>query len=599
MNYVKQKPFGALALLLGVLSLPAGCGFWVDDADRLERAEEAILEGDLRAAIIDLKAVAQSQPDNPEVRVFLADTALAIGDAATAEKEFEVAIELGTSLDTIRTNFAQAKLANAKPAEALEIADPKAAATDADRYETWMIRGAALAQLGRTSDAVNSFAAADELAIDPVIPLIEIAKLQSATGDLDGAEATLAEALTRSADSASATYELAVVLVKKGEPEQAEEHIEARLNDDALIPEQDRIAFQALLFDINVLQDDIDEARVVVDNLKQQNPEYGQLTGLMEGRLALASGNFEEVIDICGDLIAQYPGNLAAHMMLADAHMNLGQIGMAEAYVQTVLDAQPDNPQARDFLTALRTGQTQTAVIAASRTPSTNNTATLRDVSSTTLTEQDPAFTDAALAAETEIPSLLETVPETDQQRREDLILRYQESGRDDPRILVDLEAWLQDFPEDGLVRAILAQEMLDMGQFTAAREHYEAFLAQSPDVPAALNNLAWVYHELDDPRAVEMARRAVELLPHEPSVLDTLGWILAHNGQAEEAVSLLNEAYESSQQRPEIGHHLAYALAASGRLDAARVLVDALLNDDSLSAELRSTITALASTLN
>ena len=60
------------------------------------------------------------------------------------------------------------------------------------------------------------------------------------------------------------------------------------------------------------------------------------------------------------------------------------------------------------------------------------------------------------------------------------------------------------------------------MGDFAKARDSYEKALAVDPNFIPALNNLAYIYSEklsnLD--RAAELARKAHELYPSEPSVM-------------------------------------------------------------------------------
>jgi Tfp pilus assembly protein PilF len=73
-----------------------GCGLVMSNEDRLDRADEAIEQGDFRAAIIDVKDVLRNDPDNLRGRLLLGRASLQIGDGAAAEKELRRAVELGT-----------------------------------------------------------------------------------------------------------------------------------------------------------------------------------------------------------------------------------------------------------------------------------------------------------------------------------------------------------------------------------------------------------------------------------------------------------------------------------------------------------------------
>src|SRR5207248_11668112 len=97
--------------------------------------------------------------------------------------------------------------------------------------------------------------------------------------------------------------------------------------------------------------------------------------------------------------------------------------------------------------------------------------------------------------------------------------------------------------------------------------------LALSPNFVPALNNLAYIYSEklsnLD--RATELARKAHELVPAEPSVQDTFGWVLYRQGKYQEAAELLGQSASKSPDKGEIQFHLGMANYMMGRLDEAR----------------------------
>jgi Flp pilus assembly protein TadD len=85
------------------------------------------------------------------------------------------------------------------------------------------------------------------------------------------------------------------------------------------------------------------------------------------------------------------------------------------------------------------------------------------------------------------------------------------------------------------------------------------------------LNNLAWLYHRTGDERALAYAERAYRAAPESVNVLDTLGWILAQEGDLKRGLTLLREAKVRSSKDPGIRYHLAFALDALDRRDEAR----------------------------
>jgi tetratricopeptide (TPR) repeat protein len=98
-------------------------------------------------------------------------------------------------------------------------------------------------------------------------------------------------------------------------------------------------------------------------------------------------------------------------------------------------------------------------------------------------------------------------------------------------------EAWVAVHPAHvpaGLMRAVLLQAM---GRTQEALQAYNAVLNVEPENLVALNNAAWVSHELGEPGALSFAERAYDAGADNAAVLDTLGWILLARGQEKLAV--------------------------------------------------------------
>ena len=148
----------------------------------------------------------------------------------------------------------------------------------------------------------------------------------------------------------------------------------------------------------------------------------------------------------------------------------------------------------------------------------------------------------------------------------------YQAAGRPDlARNL--LGEWLETKPEDVDIAKALAVLDIANHQLDDARLLLEGVLQRQPTDVVALNNLAWVYGQQQDPRALETARRSFAIVP-EPHSADTLGWILLARGDAATALPLLTQAANSMKDNPGAQFHYAAALKANGKLaQAADVL--------------------------
>jgi tetratricopeptide (TPR) repeat protein len=128
-------------------------------------------------------------------------------------------------------------------------------------------------------------------------------------------------------------------------------------------------------------------------------------------------------------------------------------------------------------------------------------------------------------------------------------------------------------------MRLYLADRDVRSRNYKAAVAKYQAVLAQQPDNGAALNNLAWVLGELNDPGAIGYAERALKLDSLNVAALDTLGVLLLKQGDAGKGVEHLERATKLAPARPDIRLHYAKGLIKIGRKDAARSELVALQN--------------------
>lgn len=157
-------------------------------------------------------------------------------------------------------------------------------------------------------------------------------------------------------------------------------------------------------------------------------------------------------------------------------------------------------------------------------------------------------------------------------------------AGGDPGRADAMAQKWVSAHPKDAGVLVYLAQRDLAAKRFGEAEKRFKAALARQPDNPVVLNNLAWVSNQLKEPKALEYAERANELAPGNPAIMDTLGWILAEEGQLERGLELLGRASELAPRAYNIRLNFAKALVKAGRKDAARKELQQLAKLDSKS---------------
>jgi putative PEP-CTERM system TPR-repeat lipoprotein len=140
------------------------------------------------------------------------------------------------------------------------------------------------------------------------------------------------------------------------------------------------------------------------------------------------------------------------------------------------------------------------------------------------------------------------------------------------------LVAWIAQHPSDGRSRSALATFYGESGNRAKQIETYESAVKVGNATPDMLNNLAWVYSENHDQRALPTAEQALQQAGRKPEILDTVGWILVQQGKFADAKPYLLEAQKGNQRNPDIAYHLAFTLAKTGEVDAAKKLVGEVL---------------------
>jgi thioredoxin-like negative regulator of GroEL len=141
------------------------------------------------------------------------------------------------------------------------------------------------------------------------------------------------------------------------------------------------------------------------------------------------------------------------------------------------------------------------------------------------------------------------------------------------------LRDWVGRSPRDFATRKVVAKFYVAKGQRDLAIKEYETWLRDSGvRDPEMLNDLAWLYGEKGDDRALPLAREAYDGLRDSPEIADTYGWLLLGRGNVKEALQILESAAKAAQGNPEIQYHYAAALVrAEDRQRAQGLLKDTL----------------------
>src|SRR5690606_930619 len=113
-----------------------------------------------------------------------------------------------------------------------------------------------------------------------------------------------------------------------------------------------------------------------------------------------------------------------------------------------------------------------------------------------------------------------------------------------------------------------------DRVQATEASDSlYRRAIEADPDHALSLNNYAYSLAERNEQldEALEMAQRAVELEPENPSYLDTLGWIYFQLSDYEQAQEWIGKAIDSGSASAAVHEHMGDVLQKLGETEQAR----------------------------
>jgi Flp pilus assembly protein TadD len=119
---------------------------------------------------------------------------------------------------------------------------------------------------------------------------------------------------------------------------------------------------------------------------------------------------------------------------------------------------------------------------------------------------------------------------------------------------------------------------LLQQGDSGRAISQYEMVVKQNPNNIDALNNLGWSIQRSDPKRALSLLTHAWELSPRSANVADTLGWLKLQQKDVAGGLALLDRAHTLDPHNGQITYHLAVALDANAKRDAARGLLKSLL---------------------
>jgi predicted Zn-dependent protease len=470
-------------------------------------------------------------------------------DWPTATTELAAAIAAAPDQPVFAVELARALVKAKRVPDALTVL-AKARATWPDHPQVWLASGDVLAD-SSPADAIRAYQRAIALASDDERGYLGLEKLQLARSDAAGAERTLRQLIEHVPTSVDGHYHLAQRLLLANNDTGAIAELRVVLERD---PDQidARVDLARLLRKRGNLVEAVQQTRSAFDRAGQPLDIAEELFWVL-----CEADDRQGAIDLL-TLLDDDRSDLEALATVERFDLGLGRIPEARAVVARIVAQDPE---------AGIIARTELESASGDLAP---NGEPIAVATALTVPAASPRFVLArrlagdALVLAAKPKRALEVIDPARKAKPADLELAYIAA-------IADADAGA---PADGL--ALLAgadaDHLLAQARFAdhihdthAALATLVPFVRAHPRNATALNLAGYLladsHQSLDDAEAY--LKTARELLPGDPAILDSWGWMLLQRGRTREAIRALDHASRFAPREPEILLHLATAWAA------------------------------------
>lgn len=576
--------------------------------------------GAVNDALTMLRTAVDLAPSDPELQRLVGLALMRLGQHYLASEAFEKAIELAPGKAKLRTNLALNLLHRGKSEEAVETLEEALASAD-DIVEPAMMLGLINLRNGKYDEALNALNMV--VARDPDNPLVYnlLSSVYWGKGERETARRNLERAIQLDPDYVSAHRNLARMDLREGNVAAAKERFRSMVTMPG--------AGVGPLIDLANIEEDAGNLREAVSLLtKAQNEAPDKADAQIKLVSLLARmGDGDAAVRAARKLDNKVADDPAVLEVLGKTELAFGKVEDAANAFRRLAKIVPDDPKR----------QLHVARLQVSAEDLTGAHVTLKRA--LVSHENDFPLLEALVGLEARLELYEDALLRTEQvikrfpkkavgfrirgdvlvrmRKFDDAALLYAEAIERNPSgplfvrqymarraagiqrpSLKALEDWVAAHPEDYPTRRTLATGYLDAGERAKATALNEKLASEQPRDPVVLNNLAWLYFEDGDPRALEFAEKAYRLAPKQAQTLDTLGWILVQSGDVARGLELLRDAFVRDSREPTLRYHLAFALSRQGHAKEAKKHLKALLSAENVTAEIETKSRALLATL-
>ena len=527
----------------------------VQDAQLLALAGEVYMRsGDFTKATEFYEKADELIPNNASIHMALGLNRLAMGDREHGIEELELASSLDTNSPRAGLLLILAHLRDNAPDKALSVINEQMK-KDAQNPLFHNLKGVALLSKDDVGKARESFNQAVALQPDYFPALSNLTRLDIQDQKPEIAKNRFEAILKKDDKNIKAMSALANLALIQGKKDEATRWMELASNKN---PNELEPMLQLTAHYLRVGENE--KALLLARRLNGTYPNEPRVLEIL-GRVQLAHENLTAALDSFERLAARLPEAPAAHLQIAAIHMNLKDYTAANAALRRALFVNPDYVDAKVLLVRIAVLENK-----------------MEDAQTLSRKIQND-HADIPLGYELEgdiwvkqkKPELAVKVYEKafEITQNGSLITKIHSALNqtgDAKNANAKITQWLQENPDDAATRLYLANDYLSKKQYANATKEYEIILQKNPQHVMSLNNLAWLYQQNKNPRALEYAEKASQLAPQIPAVQDTFAWILVEKGELERALPILERAASQLTENGTVQYHYAYALAKVGK---------------------------------
>ena len=557
-----------------------------------------------REAVELLERAVQREPDDPQLQALLGTAYMQAGDSGKGIEALARAVELDPNQAALRTQLALGRLASGDAGAA---ATELQAAVDLgqDLIQADVLLVLTHLQAARFDEAQRALDALDQRLPSSPVPANLRGLVLLAQRDFAGADAAFGQALERDPQFLVAQMNRARVSLAAGRSEEAMRHYQA-----VLTVQPDHLGAMLGLAALAERRDDAAGVDEWLGKAHAAQPAALQPI-LMLAERALRAGDGARALSLLNKVPAASAGSAAVLLVKGMAQLAAGDPASATRTLQTTIDLQPASIEARFQLgrAQLAAGDLEAARASFASAVELDGDKRLLVLRAAQIevelrAQQPQRALPLARAAQQDFPDAVELIDleaaaaraAGDQDvaldaarralgreptgRRAAAVAQLLAAGGQRAEAVTSLREWMAGHPDDTASRALLAMLLHQEANRAAAIAEYEAVLAAGPENPAVLNNLAVLYQETGDPRAIDTARKAYELGAQRPEVVDTYGWTLVGAGRLQEGLVLLQQAHVMAPEHPEIAYHVGAALIQAGRAAEARPILERVVRE-------------------